>query len=887
MSAIKVVLNSRVPVIIPLFNAVEYTKQAVETLKRNTHANLYEVIFVDNGSTDGTKDYLKQLIQDDPDHFRVITNDENKGFAGGVNVGLQAISSFNWEYCCVANNDLLFTPNWLVQLLDCIQHTTVKNVGAVAPVSNAAGGTQGIQVGYKTIEELDQWAATYHQVKSGQWTEEGRLVGLCFLMTRDYFNKVGYFDERFVGGMWEDNDYCLRGRLAGFKFVCDRSTVLHHYFHKSFQANKMDSSNLFRSNKKRYVEKWAAPDSGFETMAIENAKKRGVTDIESLRMPDGRIKKFVVGACRVKDGAQYIERTLERISQMADEIVVLVSKLTTDDTKEICKKFPKVVMVEDDNDETGFNEADSRNRVLQMAYSRYPDWIHCFDHDEVPSKFLIKNLHKLTNPKNPEVMLWAFPIVQLWNADNQRRVDGLWGQFWQGRMFRALPELKIENTNNLIHCGSHPHFPVENAGISTFKIVHYGNVDPAIRKKKFERYTKIDTDKDLNMVLGGHKDYYWQLYYGQPDPQEKAAFTGKWTVAPDPKDWSRPKYGQFFERDAYRHVYDELGAKYVPFSEDSTISLAMLIHNEGNLVMNCISSVRHIVDEVICVDTGCADATPEMAEQMGAEIHQFAWNDNFSDARNFSLSKATGDWILRLDPDEVMPPDSAMHLPTMVRDPGVEGYIYPIMNWLEDPHQGGNAQWALSETCRLFKNQYPRVKYSGRVHEELDDSFIQMRTTRREELKKAGLAEADIDKKGPLVDIRRSPYVLWHYGYLRGQQFLDQKFAYYCKLGNEQIQEDPSDARPYFTTAVHYLHVGDYEKAIQNYKKTLELDPKHHMAMNDLGVVFWTQGRLDKAEEAFRKAITMMNGAVHEYHKNRASKNLEKIKTQILAMSLL
>lgn len=883
-------LDHRVQIIIPLFNAVEYTKQCVDTLKRNTHTNLFEVVFVDNGSTDGTKAFLKQLVQDDPEHFRVVTNDENKGFAGGVNAGLQAISSFNWEYACIANNDLLFTPNWLIQMLDCIQHATLPNVGAVGPVASFAGGSQGVQATYKTIPEIDNWAQTYHQMHSREWVEAGRIVGLCFLMSRKFFDTIGYLDERFVGGMWEDNDYCLRGKMKGFQFVVDRSTFLHHFGNKTFieNPNSLNASDMFHGNKKRYWAKWAEKDSEFEKLAEINAKARGVTDLDSIRLPDGRIKKWVVAACRCKDGAQYIGKVLERISEFADEIVLVVSKLTTDNTKEICAKFPKVVLCEDDtDDQPGAKEADSRNRVLELAYSRHPDWIWCFDHDEMPDHRIKDKIATLTNPKNPEVMLWTFPIIQLWNSENLRRADGLWGRFFQGRMFRALPGLRIDTPkNNLIHCGSHPRFSVESLGMSLIKIIHYGNINAEDRKRKYERYTKIDTDKDLNMILGMWKDYYWQLYYGQPTPQDKQGFNGQWRVLPDPKDWQRPPFGTFFDRDCYRHVHDELGMKLLPFGEHPTVTLAMLIHNEGNLLIGCLESVRHLVDEIVCIDTGCTDNTPEIAEQLGADVYEFKWNDNFSDARNFSLEKSTSDWILRLDPDEVLPPDSAIRIPEMIREPGVEAFIFPIMNWLEDPHQKQDANWALSETCRLFRNQYPTIKYEGLVHEELDNSFFRIRAERKEALLKQGLTEEQIAAK-PLIDIRRAPTNLWHYGYLRGAPFLNQKFDYYCKLGTEAIKEDPNDARPYFTTAVHYLHIGDYKKAIENYHKTLELDPNHHMAANDVGVIYWTMGRLDKADEYFRRALASMNGQVHEYHKSRVNQNLAKVQNTLLSMLLL
>ena len=885
-----VVLKNRIPIIIPLFNCVEYTKQAVDSIRKNTHPNMYEVVFVDNGSTDGTKSYLKQLTQDDPEHFRVVTNEKNLGFAGGVNVGLQLISGFQWEYACIANNDLLFTPDWLFQMLSCFVN---DKVGAVGPVSNAAGGSQGISVGYQDVAQVDQWATAYHQANEGRRAEVGRLVGLCFLMSRKFFDCVGYLDTRFINGMWEDNDYCLRGRIAGFTYVVDHSTVLHHYFHKSFQGNKFDSGKLFRENKERYVSKWMGADSVYEKLAEANlTQRKGHGVIVPGRFDDqkvnGKFKKFVVGACRVKDGADYIGRAIERVSEIADEIVVLVSKMTTDNTKEICKKYPKVVLVEEDtDDQPGAKESDSRNRLLDLAYSRYPDWIYLFDHDELPSKFLVKNFQKLVEPKNPEILMWAFPIVQLWNDEKSRRIDGLWGNFWQGRMFRALPGLRINNSNNLLHCGAIPSFPSENHGLFLGKIVHYGNIKADYRKQKYERYTKIDTDKDLNMVFGAHKEHYWTLYYGQVNPQEKAAFNGQWGVLPDPSDWGRPPYGKFFDRDAYRHIHDEAGLVLVPFDEEVTISVSMLIHNEGDLLGNCLNSARPLADEIVCIDTGCVDATPELAEQFGADVYKFPWNNNFSDARNFSLEKSTGTWILRLDPDEVLPPDAVRVIPSLVKDEIVEGYIFPITNWLEDPRGNQNANWVLSETCRLFRNRYPEIKYTGLVHEELDDSFLALREKRRAALVTNGYTDEQISRISVLLDIRRSPVPLWHFGYLRGTQFLDQKFAYYCQLGHDQIRATPNDPRPYFTTAVHFLHVGQHEKAVQNYKKTIELDPTHHMALNDLGVMFWTQGNLAKAEEYFRKALATMKEHVHQFHKDKVAKNLEKVRTQSLMMMLL
>src|SRR3989344_1922813 len=83
-----------------------------------------------------------------------------------------------------------------------------------------------------------------------------------------------------------------------------------------------------------------------------------------------------------------------------------------------------------------------------------------------------------------------------------------------------------------------------------------------------------------------------------------------------------------------------------------TISLCMITKNEENLLKNCLNNIKDTVDEIIIVDTGSADNTKETARKFNAKIFDFKWGDNFSEARNFSLQKATQEWILVLDADE-------------------------------------------------------------------------------------------------------------------------------------------------------------------------------------------------------------------------------------------
>lgn len=85
-----------------------------------------------------------------------------------------------------------------------------------------------------------------------------------------------------------------------------------------------------------------------------------------------------------------------------------------------------------------------------------------------------------------------------------------------------------------------------------------------------------------------------------------------------------------------------------------TVSLCMIVKNEERILRRCLDSVADLVDELVIVDTGSEDATKEIAAEYGAAVYDFAWVDDFSAARNFAFSKATGDYVYSADADEVL-----------------------------------------------------------------------------------------------------------------------------------------------------------------------------------------------------------------------------------------
>lgn len=93
-----------------------------------------------------------------------------------------------------------------------------------------------------------------------------------------------------------------------------------------------------------------------------------------------------------------------------------------------------------------------------------------------------------------------------------------------------------------------------------------------------------------------------------------------------------------------------------------TISLCMIVKDEEDSLDRCLESVKEIVDEIIIVDTGSSDRTKEVAGSFTSKIYDFEWIDDFSAARNFSCSKATMDYVMCLDADDVILKEDALKI---------------------------------------------------------------------------------------------------------------------------------------------------------------------------------------------------------------------------------
>jgi tetratricopeptide (TPR) repeat protein len=209
------------------------------------------------------------------------------------------------------------------------------------------------------------------------------------------------------------------------------------------------------------------------------------------------------------------------------------------------------------------------------------------------------------------------------------------------------------------------------------------------------------------------------------------------------------------------------------------LSLCMIVKNEANNLPRCLSSAKPYVDEIIVVDTGSADNTIQIAEQYGAEISHFSWCNDFAAARNYSISKATGDWILVLDADEELVVSSKTTFNRLGTEPEVFLYALVRVEAADDCD--------LSELFvdRLFRN-LPGMVYVGGFHENIRPPQEYIGKSWIEHLPELQIRHYGYDAAGLLDKARRNILILEE---MRQQQGLDLRLLFTLATMYEKVGE--------------------------------------------------------------------------------------------------
>lgn len=251
-------LDKKVSIIILGFNQVKYTKLCIDSLVKNTRQK-YELILIDNGSTDETAEYFKSIAG-----AKAIINADNLGVARGWNQGLRAATG---DYLCILNNDTLLPPNWLENMVRLCESD--PKIGLVGPRSNNISGPQKVEATeIKTVDDVWPYAECYHKEHDLSAIEYERVTGFCLVMSRPVFKSIGYFDERFGKGNFEDDDYCIRARYMGYRLMFANDSFVFHFGSVSFSHASVDWRALMDENRKKFEQKWARGSASLSDVFI-------------------------------------------------------------------------------------------------------------------------------------------------------------------------------------------------------------------------------------------------------------------------------------------------------------------------------------------------------------------------------------------------------------------------------------------------------------------------------------------------------------------------------------------------------------------------------------------------------------------------------------------
>lgn len=249
----------RVSFIIPLYNCLPLTQAMLASLHATLPADLtYEIIYVDDGSTDGTRDWLATL-KEPP--FRVVLNPRNLGYAGANNRGAALATG---ELLALLNNDLVLTPGWLEPILE-LHAALGTRAGLIGNVQlDAKSGIidhSGIVINEQGkpihLRRMPSWG---ERATRSAWTPPA-LTGACMFLDRTLWQQLGGFDDAFMNG-GEDIDLCFRARAAGRTNAVALRSVIRHHVSSSPGRKARDEQNSYRLAKKWRHDFLAAADYG-------------------------------------------------------------------------------------------------------------------------------------------------------------------------------------------------------------------------------------------------------------------------------------------------------------------------------------------------------------------------------------------------------------------------------------------------------------------------------------------------------------------------------------------------------------------------------------------------------------------------------------------------
>ncbi len=758
------------------WNQLDYTRNCLASIQRTVSVP-FELIVVDNGSTDGTVDWLRRQAEMDS-RIRLVENPENRGFSGGNNQGMQLARG---RYILLINNDLLVFDGWIERMLELFNR--YPDAGVVGSMTDHASGLQVVaEAGSLSAEELPAFAERFRTRWRGRVIPCRRVVGFCMLFRRELLEEIGLLDESFGSGNYEDDDYCLRAELAGYRNLLAGDVFVHHAGGASFSGNNLDREAANIRNRRIFMQKWNPVSLGETTLrhwlglsALEEAERlalrgeieqasdlvinRGIALNSDWPEPYFRLCSMLAAAGRFPEALGALGELPEgadRIRRLEIEVSVLVT--LGDATADL---LLQELLTEQPENSTGWY---ARGILAQRAADLRQTEL-CF------SRAL------KANPFNAEAVAGIALLV--WGAGDRNAAADL-----------IMQAAMLEPCNSRL-------LPLAlEAARSTGQWERFCELlAEGIRLYPHSRAT-------CNALLDAYQES------GQLDSALQLL-------------------GQMLARFGVEEQLIEQAAilrrkvipAHTPEKRAILITLCLIVKNEEKQLARCLASAMPVFDQLVVVDTGSTDRTVALAEAFGAQVLHHAWQNDYAAARNVGLEAATGDWILVLDADEALAErDYPLVREAVQHGMGIAWQVVTRNYTDKSESQGWEFNdgrypleqaadgWYPSLKVRLFP-RLPGIRFSGKVHEMIEPALRQTNIT-----------------------IRQAPFVIHHYGELDQLTRRSRQQRYYS-LGREKLAEEPDNTELIAELALQAGELGYADQAIILWEQLLQRLPGHPEAL--------------------------------------------------------
>lgn len=297
------------------------------------------------------------------------------------------------------------------------------------------------------------------------------------------------------------------------------------------------------------------------------------------------------------------------------------------------------------------------------------------------------------------------------------------------------------------------------------------------------------------------------------------------------------------------------------------LSVCLIVKNEADLLQRCIASVTGAADEIVVVDTGSQDATPDLAASLGCTVIRSEWRDDFSFSRNISIKHASGRWILWLDADDIVPPESIPIINKLKTEEPVKVFAMIVRN------QKPNGTGTEFMQARMFP-RHPQIYFERQIHEQVMPSALQLgypmvttsaiiehhgyadpETMRKKADRNISMLLKAVEKQGQdpvtLVEIADSYQILEDHE--KAKQWYEKIIA-----DRSYIKQFPVIVSQAYNGLGNICNKQEkYQEAIDNYRQAALLCPERTDVLFCMAVSCDMSGRKPEAAEILKRVLTM------------------------------